>query len=67
MADETKWTPADVRALVGDIGKWALIVLGLVFGYLADQKATKAREENAVLKSDLKDTRVKMGLARPGE
>lgn len=65
MPDETKWTPADVRALVGDIGKWALIVLGLVFGYLADKKATKAREENAVLKSDLKDTRVRMGL--PGE
>lgn len=49
MPDDTgsKWTPADVRGLVNDVLKWALLLYSLYLGVDAKVDATKARADAA--------------------
>lgn len=42
MADESKWTPAEVRGLVNDIFKWLVIIAGLWLGVDAKREAAQA-------------------------
>jgi hypothetical protein len=60
--DTTKWTPTEVRGLVNDVLKWALLVLALLYTRHADQSAADAGKSAAVLAEKHAHLRAAMGL-----